>query len=374
MVKTVPTLPSHYYFDQAHFERELEAFWFQEWICVGRFDDLSNPGDYRVVELAGQSVIVLRDSQRVIRAMHNTCRHRGSLLCERSAGHFTNGRIVCPYHAWTYGLEGNLEHTPWRLPSDDFNFGQFSLYRVGAIEWAGFVFLNFSLEEDAEAEEVLSPLINNFQNWDLQTSKVVHQMEVELACNWKVFWENFQECYHCPSVHPELCRIVPTYGEGYSSRSQNPAYAGTEEPEKRLAPEAVTWTLDGASRLPAFRGLTQEEENLGHVFGVSMPSGYFVGHVDYFRSVRMTPLAAERTQLNVDWLVPAEIGEMDAGQIEHMIGLSALVVEQDGRVCELNQKGLKSRRHDSGVLVPQESPIVKFHEYIRDGLANAVSV
>ena len=111
VIETLNTLPSHYYFDPAHYQRELEALWYRQWICVGRFDDLNEPGDFRVIEVGDQSIFITRDGEGHIKAFYNTCRHRGSILCENESGRFSGGRIVCPYHAWTYSLEGQLVKT-----------------------------------------------------------------------------------------------------------------------------------------------------------------------------------------------------------------------------------------------------------------------
>ena len=374
VINTVATLPSHYYFDKDHYAKELETFWYRRWICAGRFDQLTEPGDYRVIEIGDQSVVITRDSKGAIKAFYNTCRHRGSVLCENQHGHFNGERIVCPYHAWTYSLEGDLVKTPWRLPADDFEFSQFSLYRVGAVEWIGYVFINLDVETDVPLEDVLGSMPAKFANWRLENTKVAHRVEIDLECNWKVFWENFEECYHCPGVHPELCQIVPTFGKGYSSPSENPEYqprdpANTDYVEPRLAPGVVTWSKDGKTSLPTFEHLSQAQIQQGHTYGVSEPSCYLVGHIDYARMVHMLPLAPEKTRLTIDWMLSEESLANPDFDLEQVIELGQLVVEQDGRACELNQKGLRSRRHTSGVLVTQELGVAQFHQWIRDGLA-----
>jgi Rieske 2Fe-2S family protein len=125
-----PSLPSTWYYDPAQYQRELEAIWFRDWVCVGRTDSLENTGDFFTARIGDQNIIVTRDSGGEIRAWHNTCRHRGSILCTSTSGHFRNGRIVCPYHTWTYALDGNLVATPGRLETDDFRQAEFALYGV----------------------------------------------------------------------------------------------------------------------------------------------------------------------------------------------------------------------------------------------------
>jgi len=368
-----PTLPSHYYFDPAHHRREMDVFWSRHWICVGTTGALAATGDYRVVEVDDQSIVLTRANDGELNAFHNTCRHRGSILCTDNAGRFHNDCIVCPYHAWTYGLDGALLRTPRRLPSTDFNAANFSLYRVGACEWAGFAFINLSSDTNAPAEVALQGMPSRFSNWQLDSGAVGHSTSVELACNWKVFWENFEECYHCPGVHPELCQIVPLYGQGWTSPSDNPDWvppeAGDVNTEPRLARGAQTWSMDGETVAPEFPALTPAQRRAGHTYAVSMPSCYFVGHIDYARMVHMLPLGPETTRLEVHWLFNAQTLAQDEINVEKIIALGNLVVEQDARACELNQRGLHSRRHSSGVLVPQEYSISNFHNWIREQLA-----
>src|ERR687897_2454974 len=120
LTRTEATLPSLWYYDAAHYQRELDAIWYRDWVCVGRVDELPQPGDFLLAAIGNQSLIVTRDSEHKLQVFHNTCRHRGSALCITPRGHFSNGRIVCPYHTWTYSLAGDLLATPVRVESDDF--------------------------------------------------------------------------------------------------------------------------------------------------------------------------------------------------------------------------------------------------------------
>ena len=372
LTRLVETLPSEYYYDPDHYERELDAFWYRHWICVGSSAAVAAPRSFRVVELGDQSIVITRDEASQLHAFHNTCRHRGSILCEHVSGQFNGGRIVCPYHAWTYTLEGELERTPRRLPSDDFDFANFPLYRVGVSEWAGFLFINLDEQHTASAQQALGNVPALFENWKLDDTTVGHHMHVDLDCNWKVFWENFDECYHCPGVHPELCQVIPLYGNGWVSVTDNPDWQPDEQasasPEPRLAPDARTWSMDGGSVAPEFEHLTEQQRRAGHTYGVSPPSCFMVAHVDYARMVYLLPLGPEKTRLDVTWLLNPLTAADPNARIEDIIALGKLVVEQDGRACELNQRGLRSRRFGSGVLVPQEYHIADFHDWIRAGL------
>lgn len=361
-----PTLPSRYYYDEHHYRRELECIWYQSWLCAGRSDDLPDPGNYRVIAVGNQSIILTRDEALRLRAFHNTCRHRGSLLCEDEQGSFRHRRIVCPYHAWTYSLGGELTATPWRVESEDFDPSKLALYEVAAVEWEGFLFINLDPEAKAFDSDILGDMPSRFANWRLGRTRTGRSMTVDLHCNWKVFWENFMECYHCPGVHPELCRIVPVYGKGLTAHD---IIAPREAARSPLAEGAVTWSVGGKTDLPWFEGLSEEERRAGQTYGVWCPGAFFVAHVDYARLVQVLPLGPERTRLAVAWLFPPETLEHPDFDLDRATALGEQVVREDGRACELNQKGLRSIRHEAGVLVGQETDVRGFHQWVRERLA-----
>ena len=362
------TLPSVFYYDHDHHERELRKIWYRQWLLVGRSDGLAVVGDYQVVEVGDQSIIITRDGSHRLRAFHNTCRHRGSVLCQQSRGNFRAKRIVCPYHAWTYSLEGQLTATPWRLEGGGFDTARYPLYNVAVGEWAGFTFIN--LDENAAPfdDRTLAGTPALLANWNLGETVTVHSMTLDLECNWKAFWDNFNECLHCPIVHPELCRIVPQFREGLATGNVTRNDGDTSSP---LIEGAVTWSVGGTTDLPWFDGLTEREQRAGATFGVFPPSGYVVVHVDYARLVHMLPIGPERTRLEVSWLVPPRTVEHPGFSVEKLIELAETVVREDGRASEINQKGLRSNRHKAGVLVPQEIFVREFHDWVREQLDDA---
>jgi len=366
LTKTEATLPSDWYYDTAQFELELEKIWYQDWVCVGRLEDIARPGDYFTATIGTQRIIVARADQDGIRAFHNTCRHRGSLLCTATEGHFRNGRIICPYHTWTYSLEGELVATPFRQACDDFSAGEFSLYRVHADTWGGFIFVNLSVSPAQSLAAFLGEEAGNLDHWPLADMVSVRRRQLSLACNWKIFWENYSECYHCPRIHPELCKVVPVYQQAVMGAGNLPDWQpdGEDDGRARIAAGMTTWSADGRSALPPIDGLSEQEREAGASFASFTASMYVVGHPDYVRSVRILPTGPESTQLVVDWLLLPEVSEKYADEIDHMTEFGLLVVEQDGAVCELNQAGLRSMRHDHGVLVPQEHCLHEFHVWV----------
>jgi Rieske 2Fe-2S family protein len=368
---TVATLPAAWYYDPAQYARELEAVWYRDWICVGRAEDLREAGDYAVATIGGESLILTRDREGKLRAFHNTCRHRGSRLCTAPRGRFPGGRIVCPYHAWTYGLAGELLATPQMALPADFRRENFPLYSAHIDTWGGFLFVNLSETPKASLPEFLGDEAANVRRWPLADLVSVRRETSTLACNWKVFWENYSECYHCPGIHPELCRVVPLYREGVLSYADSRAGAAPGDARPRVAPGFVTWTLDGQSKLPLIEGPSEADRALGMVFASITASLFVVAHPDYVRSVVVAPLGPEQVELTVDWLLPRGVAERHADELDKMVALGRLVVAQDGRVCELNQQGLRSRRHREGVLMPQEESVHEFHAWLRSRLAEA---
>lgn len=366
-----PSLPAHWYYDDEHYQRELAAVWYRDWVCVGHRSELRRDGDYLVAKIGAQSVIITQAPDGKIRAWHNTCRHRGSLLCKESRGRFRNGRIVCPYHTWTYSTDGKLLATPGRLDADDFNHDDYSLFGVHVAGWKGFIFVNLSDTPKESLDTFLGDEKLYLANWPIESMHSVHREVITVNCNWKLFWENYSECYHCPRLHPELCKVMPVYREAVFDDADLPGWKPRFEGDRgfgRVADGASTWTMDGKTASPDLKGLSEEEREIGVVFSSVNGSMYVVGHPDYVRSVRIVPQGPEQIELVVDWMLPEDFGEVSDDLIEHITGLAKLVIRQDGEACELNQQGLKSPRFEQGVLVPQEYPLWDFHEWLRQRL------
>jgi len=366
---TTASLPAAWYYDPVQYARELQAVWYRDWVCIGRAEELRDAGDYFVAEVGDERIIVTRDRDGRPRAFHDTCRHRGSTLCTSPRGRFAGGRITCPYHAWSYALSGELLATPRMAMPADFRREDHALYGVAIDSWGGFLFVNLEERPATTLAAFLGEEAGNVSRWPLASLESVHREVTTLACNWKLFWENYSECYHCPGIHPELCRVMPLYREGvldYGDSTSPSPVAGDTRP--RVAPGFTTWTLDGRSALPLIEGPSAADRAAGVVFASFTASLFVVAHPDYVRSVRILPRGPEQVELTVDWLLPAGVAAQHPGALEKMLELGRLVVAQDGRVCELNQRGLRSRRHRAGVLMPQEASLHEFHEWLRSRL------
>lgn len=375
--KAEATLPSTWYFDPAHHARELEAFWYCDWLYVCPANDLDQPRSFRVFEIGDQSILIVRGTDGEIRAFHNTCRHRGSQLCTEAEGRLKANVITCPYHAWTYSLEGDLVRTTsLRLP-DNFDAADHGLYPVSVETWRGLVFVNLSTETPP-MEMAFHRDRTRIDAWPIEDLVVGHRYVRNMACNWKVFWENFNECLHCPNVHPSLVNLVPIFGRRIMTEKDDPAWAEHAEsgaPEYAspaykggLREGAVTWSTDGQASPVAIDKLGENERRAGQTYLVSLPSMFIVGHVDYMRIVRLRPLGPEETELTAEWLFPTEaIGNPDV-DMDNILDFAKTVMEEDAWACELNQKGLHCRSHEAGVLMPEEYVLRDFHAWVRNGL------
>ncbi len=362
------SLPARWYHDEQHYQRELRDIWNRQWIYLDREDCLPSPGDYRLVRIGTQLVIVLRDNSGQLRAFHNTCRHRGAELLQEPAG--TTGRnIVCPYHGWTYSLHGALQRAPSNFRQTGFDEAELSLYPVAVQAWRGFVFVN--LNPDAgPVTEGMDCKGNALANWPLEDLRVGHEFREEIACNWKVFWENFNECLHCPGIHPELSDLVPLYRRRMMEVHDDPEWQRhTADRDPRFRPGlregSVTWSTDGQPCDVPFPDLTAEEQARGHTFEVLLPTLFMVGHSDYVRVVRLSPLAAERTELRAQWLFREETLAKPGFNASEFASFAQMVLCQDAGAAELNQRGLHCIAHEQGLLMAEEYAVLQFQRWVR---------
>jgi Rieske 2Fe-2S family protein len=354
-----PGLPSAWYFDPAHHQRELEAFWYRRWIAVARAEEVPHPGDWRVVTIGTQRLVVLRTQDGALRAFHNTCRHRGSVLCTEESGNFARKRIVCPYHSWTYDLEGRLVATPRRMETPDFDARNFSLYPVAVSTWGGFVFLN--LAGDASPPDV-SSLEEKFTRYRFDELRIGKRLVADVRANWKLLAENFSECFHCPPVHPELCRVVTAYREAGAW-----GLRGAEKTAE-FAQGAATLTLDGTARLPHFQGLNAEEARTLYIPAM-LPPGLFLNvQPDYVNSHLMFPTGPESVRIVYDWLFEPERLPLSGADLAHYVALWDITNRQDAQNCEWQQQGMRSRAFAHGWYVPQEFDCHRFAQWVRAGL------
>ena len=201
------TLPQRYFIAQDIFLQEQDRIFSRQWLCVGHQDQIPRPGEFFVQDAAGESLIILRDREGEPRAFYNVCRHRGTRLCEEKMG-VLRETIRCPYHAWTYALDGSLAGAPHMDKVEGFDKADHSLHSVRLALWEGFLFVNFA-DQAAPLQAVFAPLANKFKHWNLPNLRSARRIAYDVRANWKLIFENYSECYHCPLVHPALSKLTP---------------------------------------------------------------------------------------------------------------------------------------------------------------------
>ena len=228
-------------------------------------------------------------------------------------------------------------------------------------EWNGFLFLNL----DAAPGDLYADVgLRTLDNWPMSSLVTGHRWETEIACNWKAFWENYSECLHCPGIHPELCDMVPIYGKGIMGQSEALGWTPDEQARPNLRAGAKSWTVTGEPCGPVFPGLSDAERLAGYSFVTLWPSTYIVAHVDYVRSVRIQPMAPERTRLIAEWHFPEATLAQDGFDAEAVAGFAKIVIEQDGAASEMNQRGMRSPAFRAARLMPEEYEIHRFHQWV----------
>jgi Rieske 2Fe-2S family protein len=354
------TLPASWYTSPEIFETERERIFSQEWLCAGRADSLARPGDFFTVERAGESLIVTRDAENRVRAFFNVCRHRGTRICEAAAGRFA-GSIQCPYHAWTYGLDGALKVARNMTEVPGFDRADYPLKEAQVALWEGFVFVSFS-PNARRFEDLFAPLLGRFARWNVAELRSAHRIVYDVACNWKLVFLNYSECYHCPLVHPQLDKLSPS-DSGRNDLSDGPFLGGYSE----LRKPGTSLTMSGYSSRPPLGSVSREELSRTYYYTI-FPSMLLSLHPDYVMVHYCKPLAPGRTEVICEWLFdPAVMAKpgFDAGDV---VDFWDLTNRQDWHVNELTQRGLNSAAYSPGPYSNAEGLLRAFDRYYLDAM------
>lgn len=353
------TLPRAAYFSQEIFDRERERIFFGEWFCAGREEDIPNRGDYLHVDVAGESILLVRTKDGSLSAHHNVCRHRGSRLVIDAAptsGCFGNA-IRCPYHSWTYELDGKLRTAPYLEEGESFDKNDFALHSAGVETWGGFVFVR--LMKDASTKTLLGQLgavPDRLVRYPLADLRIARRISYPIAANWKVMLENYNECYHCAGVHPELCSIVPAFKQrGGAGLDWDRGI-----PHK---PGAFTFTFSGTTSREPFPGL-DEDERTRHKGELIYPNLLLSLAADHAAAFTVWPHSPTSTTIVCDFLFhPAEMAKPTFDPSD-AVDFWDLVNRQDWRICESVQLGMSSRVFNFGYYAPMESASLDIRRYV----------
>jgi Rieske 2Fe-2S family protein len=364
------TLPGRYFYDPDIYAREQECIFGQMWTCVGRADALPAPGDFQTVELAGESVLIVRGRDGELRAFLNVCRHRGARLRLESCG-TTGSAIQCPYHAWSYALDGRLIGAPNIARDEELDRDRFSLVPVHLAVWEGLTWLSLANDPPPVTSQLEPPLLDRFgelatfRRYGVGSLAVGQSITYEIAANWKLVVENFMECYHCAPVHPELTSLLPAFRLGTS-------YQGVVGQGTAFADDVEAFTLSGNGHRPTLPGLLRTDDRLYYGF-VLWPNLFVNLLPDHVILHTLTPLGPERSRVVCDWMfMPDEVARPGFDPAD-TVAVFDITNRQDWDVCERAQLGMRSRAYAAGGhYVTNEQHIARFRDLVLDRLRETI--
>ena len=352
----VKTLPARHYTDPALFRRELERIHFDMWLYAGRGDRIPTPGDYFLLEVGDANVVVVRDEAGQVRAFHNVCRHRGTRLCAATEGRLP-GRIRCPYHAWTYRLDGSLAQAPHMEKVAGFSLGDHPLGAVAVATWAGHLFVNLA-DRPAPFAQHLAGLDGRFANWAMEDMRVVERRHYQLQANWKLVIQNYHECLHCPTAHPQLQKLSH-YLSGDNEPPQ-PTYLGAR---MDLREGVATLSTDEARRRPPLPDLDGEQRRSVYYYAI-LPNLLLNLHPDYVVTFRLDPRAVDRTDVVCEWLFPASEIARPGFDPSDAVEFWDVTNRQDWELSDLAQAGIGSRGYRPGPYSNREELLVALDRWV----------
>ncbi len=357
----IPTLPGHTYVDKDIFRAEQEQIFEKMWFCAVLSADLAKPGSYKTVQVGRESVLINRTRKGEVRAFFNICRHRGVKLCMEEAG--VAGRsFQCPYHAWTYDFEGKLIAAPNLTKMPDIDRQEYGLAKVAVREFMGYVWVCLADEPPSFAHDVMGAIeerlgdLKAIEGYDIAHLSLGRRIRYDVKANWKLIIENFMECYHCATIHPELTEVLPEFADGLAAQY----FVGHGA---QFGADIKGFTVDGSEGLERITGIDDDQDR--RYYAITIKPTVFVNLVpDHVIIHRMFPLAADHTIVECDWLYLPSVVE-SGKDLTASVELFDRVNRQDFDACERCQPSMGSRIYaKGGVLVPSEHHIAAFHDWV----------
>jgi Rieske 2Fe-2S family protein len=360
------TLGGDFYTSQPVFAAEQEQIFENMWFCAARAGELADPGQFKTVQVGRESVLVVRGRDGTLRAFLNVCRHRGATICTEASG-AVKRNLQCPYHAWTYALDGKLIAAPNLASLKDASGAGIDRYRYGLVpvaltEWLGYAWVCLADEPPSFTDEVVADVTHRLgdptaiDNYDIANLSVGHRVVYDVAANWKLIVENFMECYHCATIHPELTEVLPEFAKGLAAQY----YVGHGA---EFGSDVSGFTIDGSAGFGTLPGVTEGQDR--RYYAITVKPTVFINLVpDHIIFHRMYPMAPDRTVVECDWLYTPDVVEQGR-DVSRSVELFHRVNEQDFEACERTQPAMSSRAYrNGGVLVPAEHHIAEFHEWV----------
>jgi glycine betaine catabolism A len=328
---------------------------FGGWLALGRAEELKRPRQMKAYAAGASGVLVVRGDDGVLRGFENACRHRGHelLACDATAD---NRAIVCPYHAWAYRLDGSLIGAPGYRGVKNFDPTEYTLRPVELREWHGWVFAN--RDADMPFEKHIEGLDAILDRYDAEELVTVETHEYDVAANWKVIVENYQECYHCPSIHPELCRVSPPES-GDNLPPQGEWIGGGMDLREGVA----TMSLDGHSDGTVMTRLDEVEQRTVMYIAV-LPNMLVSLHPDYVMTHLLVPVAVDKTRIRCSWAFPTAAVDQDGFSPAYAVDFWDITNRQDWAACESVQRGMMTPGYVPGPLAPEEDGVYDFVRFV----------
>jgi Rieske 2Fe-2S family protein len=347
------SLAQRYFVSPEIFAKEQREIFSKQWILVGHQSQIAKAGDYFTTEIAGESLIIVRDKRGTIHGFYNVCRHRGSRLIENRNGQ--SAAIQCPYHAWTYALDGRLLGAPHMDEVSGFDKTDYSLHKVNLALWEGFIFVNLadastsrSNRDYISLDKWFAPLAGKFSPWNLSALRSAKRIEYDVRANWKLIFENYSECYHCLGVHPELSKISPS-DSAENDLTQGPFLGGF----MRIA-KGKSLTMSGNACALPIGCFGEHDFHLVFYYSI-FPNMLLSLHPDYVMVHQLRPQSSERTLIFCDWLFNPEAFKRGDFRPDDAVEFWDMINKQDWHVCELSQQGVASRAYEPGPYSARES-------------------
>jgi Rieske 2Fe-2S family protein len=352
------TLPGEFYTSPEIFREETERLFARQWVCVGRADRLERPGDFFVRSVAGESLIFLRDRGGTLRGFFNVCRHRGTRLCAQDSGHLSE-TIQCQYHAWTYTTDGRLIGAPHMQDVLGFDKADYPLHQAAISEWEGFLFVNLARDPDPfEASHAV--LLRRFSRFGLHQLKTGHRVTYDVGANWKLIFQNYNECLHCPVIHPELSARMP-YQSGANDLTEGPFLGGYMV----ISEPALSVTLSGGAAAMPIAAMPEEDRRRAYYYSLQ-PNLLLSIQPDYVNYYTLWPVSPVETRVESEWMFHPEAFDRADFNPQDAIEFWDLTNRQDWRITEEGQLGISSRRYTPGPYSTRESVPAAWDEaYLR---------
>jgi Rieske 2Fe-2S family protein len=360
------SLDQPFYIDADYFQQDLEQIWYKDWLFIGHDCEVPEAGNYMTVQVGAYPVVIVRDTEGRVNAFHNSCRHRGSRVCNQDRG--SAAKLVCPYHQWTYDLDGSLLYA--RQMGDGFDTSGFGLKPVACQSVGGYIFISLA-DQPMDFTPFKAMMEPYFLPHRLSDAKIAFESTIIEKGNWKLVWENNRECYHCAGNHPELCKTYPEAPTatgvngaeddpeiaehwqkceaiGLPSRFEIDSQGQYRTARMPLLRDAISYTISGRKAVQMRLSDQVNMDRIGTLLLFHYPTTW--NHVlsDHALTFRVLPISATETAVTTKWLVHKDAVEGIDYRLDELTHVWTETNDQDRRIVEENAFGIHSPAYEPG--------------------------